>query len=227
MIVHAQGSLPAPPRSAPATTAHGSESRDSGLTAQRLQRIDQLIARRITAQDISGAVTLVARHGRIVHFQAQGLMDVDAKKAMTKDALFNLASMTKPVTTTAVLMLVEEGRVRLTDPVSQFIPQFKDMRVAAPDQKSEGTPANRQITIRDLLTHTSGIISAARIPPPAKTLANFIPTLGAEPLEFQPGTRWAYSNTVGFDVLARIVEVASGQTFDRFLRDRFFDPIGM
>jgi CubicO group peptidase (beta-lactamase class C family) len=206
--------------------AQRSESTDAGVSRERLLRIDQMIDRRIDAREIPGAVALVAIDGRIVHFDARGLLDLDSKRPMLKEAIFSLASLTKPITATAVLMLVEEGRVRLTDPVSRFIPEFKDLKVAV--TLSQTVPASRPITIRDLLTHTSGIVAPARIPTdPTATLATSIPRFAAEPLEFQPGTRWMYSNTVAFDMLARIVEVVSGKTYDRFLRDRIFEPLGM
>src|SRR6185295_17343560 len=105
-----------------------------GLSADRLKRINELIDRRIAAGDISGAVTLVARRGRVVHFEAQGLANIDAKKPMSKDAVFRLASMSKPVTGVAIMMLVEEGKIRLTDPVSRYIPEFKGLKVAVPQQ---------------------------------------------------------------------------------------------
>jgi CubicO group peptidase (beta-lactamase class C family) len=219
-------------------------SEPSGLSAERLKRIGQMIERRIAANDISGAVTLIARKGRIAHFEAHGLMDIQSKKPMSRDALFWIASMTKPIAAVAILMLNEEGRLRLNDPVSRFIPQYADLKVAVPlpgaTAGSEGefrtVPANRQITIRDLLTHTSGIVTGAGISAreaakiarqPTDTLADRIPRLALVPLEFQPGTQWQYSPGVGFDVLGRIVEVASGQTFDQFLRQRIFDPLGM
>lgn len=209
-----------------AAASSGRTHEARSLSTDRLQRVGELIDRRIAAKDISGAVTLVAQGGRIVHFDARGLMDIESKKPMTKDALFYIASMTKPVTTVAVLMLAEEGRLRLTDPVSRFVPAFKDLTV----KSSGGAPvaAARQITLRDLLTHTSGIDSPPRIPTePTETLARFLPPFAATPLEFQPGTRWAYSNTVAFDLLARIVEIASGESYDRFLRERIFQPLGM
>lgn len=206
--------------------AQRTESGDEAFSAERLQRIGELIDRRIAAKEIPGAVTLVAHNGRIVHFEARGVTDIESRRPMPKDAIFELASLTKPITATAVLMLVEEGRMRLTDPVSQYIPEFKDQKVAV--TPSQAAPVNRPITIRDLLTHTSGVVTAIRLPMDAgATLAGFIPPIGAEPLEFQPGTRWAYSNTVGFDTLARIVEVVSGAPYDRFLRERLFEPLGM
>ncbi len=206
--------------------ARQGESTDAGVSRERLLRIGQMIDRRTDAREIPGAVSLVAIDGRIVHFDARGQLDLDSKKPMPRDAIFSLASLTKPITAAAVLMLVEEGRIRLTDPVSQFIPEFKDLNVGV--SPSQAVPASRPITIRDLLTHTSGLVAPPRIPTePRATLAAVIPRFGAEPLEFQPGTRWMYSNTVAFDTLARIVEIVSGKTYDRFLRERMFEPLGM
>jgi CubicO group peptidase (beta-lactamase class C family) len=156
--------------------------------------------------------------------------------------------MTKPVTGVAVLMLVEEGKIRLTDPVSRFIPEFRNTNVAIqkPATARAGqaagepgiylVPANREITIRDLMTHTAGLGSggagareAARVAPrnSTDTLADYVPRLGAAPLDFQPGTDWRYSGLAGIDTLGRVVEVASGQTFEQFLRQRIFEPLGM
>ena len=223
---------------------------DSGMSAERLQRIHEAVQRHIDAAEISGAVTLVARNGRIVHFEAHGLMDLESKKPMAKDAIFRIASMTKPITGVAVMMMVEEGKIRLTDPVSKFIPEFKDTKVAmARDTISPRpaggrggqpdfylVPAYREITIRDLLTHTSGLMSggigareAAKSTPksPDETLATYVPRLGAVALDFQPGTAWAYSGAAGPEVLGRIVEIVSGLPYDRFLRTRIFEPLGM
>jgi CubicO group peptidase (beta-lactamase class C family) len=175
-------------------------------------------------------------------------MDIDAKKPMTKDALFRLASNSKPVTAAAVMILFEEGKLRLTDPVSKFIPEFRDAKVAVayehpptPTSASASpyytVPATRDITILDLLTHTSGLASGGptntdyqkimRSRKPTDTLADIIPQLGALPLDFQPGSQWHYSPTGGFDTLGRIVEIASGMSFDRFLRERLFEPLDM
>jgi CubicO group peptidase (beta-lactamase class C family) len=211
-------------------TAQTVSTEGTGLSAERLRRINSMLDRRIEAKDISGAVTLGARKGRIAHFEAQGLMDVETNKPMTKDAIFRIASMTKPVVGVAIMMMIEEGKVRLNDPVSRFIPGFKEQKVAValPNQGgargAEGgrgaappryyaVPADREITVRDLLTHTSGLVSgtisnaeAGRIQrTPTDTLATYLPKLGAVPLEFQPGSRWAYSASAGFDVLLRIV----------------------
>ncbi len=227
---------------------------DVGLSAERLLRIDQVVQREIAAKHITGAVTLVARRGHIAHFKAHGLMDIESGKAMKEDTIFRIASMTKPVTGVALLMLVEEGKVRLSDPVSRFIPEFRDTKVAIPISKpapkaspsrsdSEKAkpeiytvPADREVTVRDLMTHTSGLVSGgagaaeANLVAPRKStdnLAGWAAALGAAPLDFQPGSRWAYSGLAGIDVLARVVEVASGLTFDNYLRERIFEPLGM
>ena len=218
------------------------------------KRIGEAVQRHVTAGDVAGAVTLVARRGKIAHFEAQGVMDVDTKKPMAKDNLFRLASMSKPITGVAVMMLVEEGKIRLNDPVSRFIPEFASLnKVAVPRPGAPAAPqgrqgvaaaapqydvvsANRQITIADLLKHGSGLVSgglgaadAARLAPrtPTDTLATYIPKLAAVPLDFQPGTLWRYSGSAGFDVLSRVVEIASGQTYDKFLQDRLLGPLGM
>ena len=231
---------------------------DVGLSGERLGRVREAVKRHIDAGSLPGAVTLVARRGKIAHFEAHGLIDVESKRAMPRDGVFRLASMSKPITAVAVMMMIEEGKVRLNDPVSRFIPEFAGAKVAmprpgraggggapgppaaGPQGGGRGTPpavdlvtASRDITVRDLLTHTSGLMSGgsgnAFAPPraPTDTLATYIAKLGAVPLDYQPGTMWRYSGLAGFDVLSRIVEVASGQTFDRFLRQRLFDPLGM
>jgi CubicO group peptidase (beta-lactamase class C family) len=242
------------PLSAALSTA--SRPEDVGFSSERLQRIDQMVRRYVDAKEITGAVTIVARKGRIAHFEAEGLMDVENKTPMRKDAIFRMASMSKPVTGVAILMLVEEGKVRLTDPVSRFIPGFKNLQVAMPKGPVPGAgaasrgrgrgqaaepeiytvPAAREVTVRDLLTHTSGVESsgvgdraAQRAAPRLKTdtLATYVPKLAAGPLDFQPGTVWQYSLLAGMETLGRIVEVASGQTYEDFLKQRLFDPLGM
>ncbi|MEP7307572.1 MAG: serine hydrolase domain-containing protein [Acidobacteriota bacterium] len=227
-----------------------------GLSSERLQRIHDAVQRHIDAKDVSGAVTLVARKGRIAHLEAHGLMDIESNKPMPKDGIFRLASMSKPITGAAVMMLVEEGKIRLNDPVSRFIPEFKNLnKVAVPKpglqaggggrgaaagggrggvpQEFDAVSASREITIKDLLTHGSGLMSgglgnsAAPQRAPTDTLATFIPKLASVPLDFQPGTLWRYSGQAGFDTLSRVVEIASGQTYEQFLKQRLFDPLGM
>ena len=220
-----------------------------GLSADRLKRVTELMQRLIDAKTFSGAVTLVARNGRIAHFEAQGLMDLESKKPMQRDAIFRIMSMTKPVVGVAAMMLVEEGKLRLTDPVGRFVPDLQNLKVTVPNSEGVIAPgviasapqpgrivdAARPITVRDLLTHTSGLMSSgasaamvSQVPiGPGEPLSVVIPRLKNVPLDFQPGTRWAYSPQFGFDVLARVVEVASGMPFDRFTKQRIFDPLGM
>ena len=211
-----------------------------GFAPDRMPRIREAVQRHVDAGQVSGAVTLVARRGKIAHFEAYGVQDLETKKAMPKDGIFRLASMSKPITAVAVMMMVEEGKVRLTDPVSRFIPEFRGAKVAMPKPGARGggpefdvVSASRDITIRDLLTHGSGLMSgglgnaAAPQRGPNDTLATYIPRLGAVPLDFQPGTLWRYSGLAGFDVLSRVVEIASGLPMDQFLEQRLFDPLGM
>jgi CubicO group peptidase (beta-lactamase class C family) len=220
---------------------------DVGFSSERLQRIHLAVQRHINEHDISGGVTLVARKGRIAHFETHGVMNLESQKPMARNALFWIASMSKPVTGVAILMLMEEGRVRLNDPVSKSIPEFKGMKVAVMQDRPAGTstgtppifypvPAGREITIQDLLTHVSGLASggpasaaeAAKVASkPGEKLADYIPRLGTTPLDFQPGSRWKYSPRAAFDTLGRVVEVVSGQTFDQFLRQRVFEPLQM
>ena len=233
-----------------AASVPSAKPEQTGFSSERLARIHEMVQRHIDAHDVSGAVTLVARNGKIVHFEAHGLADVEAKKQMSKDSLFWIMSMTKPVVGTSVLMLLEEGKIRLTDPVSKFIPEFKDMKVAVMQDRPAGVrapqrgtpplfytvPAARELTIQDLLTHVNGLntggpasnAEVAKIALKAgESLADYIPRLATTPLDFQPGTRWQYSATAAWDTLERIVEVISGQPFDRFARERIFDPLGM
>ena len=219
-----------------------------GLSEERLSRIHDAMQRHIDARDISGAVTLVARNGQIAWVHAQGLMDVESNKTMTKDAIFRVFSMSKPICGAAILMLLEEGKVRLNDPVSKFIPEFKATKVAVVQERLASAPASdppryysvpaaREITIQDLLTHVSGLASGGpasthELPNliemvGSRTLADMMPKYAAAPLDFQPGSRWTYSPLVGFDTLGRVVEVVSGMTFDQFLKQRIFSPLGM
>jgi CubicO group peptidase (beta-lactamase class C family) len=233
---------------------------DVGLSTERLQRVAELVQRHIAAGSFSGAVTLVARDGRIVYHQAAGLMDIDAKKPMVKDGIFRIMSMTKPVIGVSILMMMEEGKVRLQDPISKFIPEWKDMTVGMPLAAPAGrggapaapaaaggrggrgeapryytVPVDREVTVRDLLTHTGGLVSGpisnyanrAVSAGPKETLADYIPRLGKVPLEFQPGTRWAYSAAAAFDTLSRVVEIVSGMPIDRFVKQRIFEPLQM
>jgi CubicO group peptidase (beta-lactamase class C family) len=178
---------------------------------------------------------------------AAGVQDLDNKQPMTRSSLFRMASMTKPVIGTAMMMMIEEGKVSVMDPVSKFIPEFKNLKVGVLQSPGGGrggngagpkyytVPAERELIVKDLLTHTSGLVAgpmgqaeAAKIRrKPEETLADFIPRLATTPLEFQPGTRWMYSASDGFDPLGRIIEIASGQPLNIFLKQRIFDPLDM
>lgn len=221
----------------------------AGFSAERLQRIDQFIDRKIAAGEVSGGVTLVARNGKIVHLKAQGVMDVESRRPMQKDSIFRIASMSKPVAAVALLMMLEEGKVRLDDPVSKYLPSYRNMKVAVPLPRVTGAPpapgaapgyytmpAEREITVLDLLTHTSGLMSGASSNAGGQAAfarrheigLKWVDNLGADTvLEFQPGTRWAYSAVAGLDVVNRIVEIVSGQNFNDFARARIFGPLGM
>jgi len=230
-----------------------SKAEDVGFSSERLQRIHAAMQRHIDAGEIAGVITLVARNGKVVYFDPQGWADLETKRPMQKDNVFNLASATKPITAVAVLMMVEEGKIHLNDPVWKYVPEFKNEKVrilkagatletdsgvsatADPVASPELVKANHDITIRDLLTHTSGLMSLG-VPNPGapdsnellKTnLAGMVPRFAAVPLDFQPGTKWAYSNWAGFDVLGRIVEITSGKPFDQFLKERIFEPLGI
>ncbi|HVJ30198.1 MAG TPA: serine hydrolase domain-containing protein [Gammaproteobacteria bacterium] len=215
---------------------------DVGMSSERLARIGPAMQRAIDAGEIAGVVTLVARRGRIVHFEAYGYSDIAKRTPMRTDAIFGLASSSKPITAVAIMMLVENGDIRLSDPVSKFIPEFAapaQIAVAKPggaENAYDLVPATRPITVGDLLKHGSGLLSGglgsraaatATQRGPQDTLATYIPKLGTVPLDFQPGTLWRYSGLAGFDVLSRIVEVVSKQPFDEFLRERIFEPLEM
>jgi CubicO group peptidase (beta-lactamase class C family) len=224
-----------------------------GLSADLPQKIHDAVQRHMDAGDVPGAIALVSRDGRVVYWDAQGVSDDKTKMPLEKDTVFWVASMTKPIVATSVMMMVEAGKIRVEDPVYKYIPEFKapaQVRVLKPGSPAPPTtpgppdpnapkpqydlvPADRSITVKDLLTHTSGIqtIGVAKDELPVyhdgDTLASWVPKLGNVPLDFQPGSKWAYSNAAGFDVLARIVEVASGEPFNKFVQSRIFDPLGM
>jgi len=218
------------------------EPETEGMSAERLQRIHEVVQRSIDDQRIAGMVTMVVRHGKIVWFEAQGMADREAKKPMQKDNLFRICSMTKPITSTAVMMLYEEGKFVLEDPISKYLPEFKNPKVLVKPEKGEPytIPATREITIADLLTHTSGLTYnwdptlgqryaeanvTSGLMPYDGTTADGIKALASQPLLFNPGERWNYSLSV--DVLGRLVEVVSGMPFDQFLKTRILGPLGM
>ena len=213
-----------------------------GLSSERLERIGTAVQHNIDDKRIAGAVTLVLRHGQVAWFKAQGMSDREAAKPMKQDSLFRICSMTKPITSLAVMMLYEEGKFMLDDPISMYLPEFKNPKVLVKNENG-GTytiPAKREITIRDLLTHTSGLTYhwdpnlgklyqdanvASGLLPYDGTIEDSVKKLAAQPLLFSPGERWEYS--LGVDVLGRLVEVTSGQPLDEFFRLRIFQPLGM
>jgi CubicO group peptidase (beta-lactamase class C family) len=213
-----------------------------GLSSERLDRIGSAVQQDIDQKRIAGAVSLVVRHGKVAWFKSQGLIDREASKAMPTDAMFRICSMTKPITSLAVMMLYEEGKFLLDDPVSKYLPEFKNPKVLMkPPQGPPYTiPATREITIRDLLRHTSGITYqwnedlgpmyekanvASGLLQYDGTIGDSVKNLAALPLLFSPGDRFEYS--LGVDVLGRLVEVVSGKPLDEFFRTRIFEPLGM
>ncbi len=213
-----------------------------GLSAQRLERIGTLMQKNIEAGRLAGTVTLVARHGKAAWFRAQGSIDREAGKAMPLDAIFRICSMSKPITSTAVMMLYEEGRFLLNDPVSKYIPEFKHMKVLAktPSGEPYTIPASREITIKHLLTHTSGLTyqwnadlgERYRVANVAHGLLQYDGTIGDSiralaglPLLFNPGDKFEYSLSI--DTLGYLVEVVSGMPLDQFFKSRIFEPLGM
>lgn len=218
-----------------------------GMSSERLARIDNMLNEAVSDGTIPGAVALVARNGKIVYHKAFGMADNESGRLMKKDDIFRIASQTKAVTATAVMMLWEEGRFRLDDPISKYIPEFKNPGVLKTFNEKDSSyttePAASEITIRQLLTHTSGVgygfidgddrfkmiyhkagINDA-FTEKKVILAENIKKLGSMPLHHNPGEKYVYSE--GLDVLGYLIEIASGMPFDKFLRTRLFDPLGM
>jgi CubicO group peptidase (beta-lactamase class C family) len=242
----AQQAVPkTPPATAPAarsTTARllpTATAETVGVSSPRLERLHKGMQGYVDRREAAGIVTLIARDGKVVDVHASGFQDIDSRKAMQVDTIFRIASMTKPITSVAIMMLFEEGKLFLTDPVSKFIPAFKGSTVI---EDGKPVPARRAITIRDLLAHKSGITYGFLnggavgggyrkngvtdgLTSTTLTLEENVNKLAAEPLVSQPGDRFNYS--LSTDVLARVVEVVSGQAFDVFLRERIFRPLKM
>ena len=184
-----------------------------------LPGVSVVVARSLKAQDIAGAVTMVVSKDRILHLEAAGFADIDTKKAMESQTLFWIASMTKPITATAVLLLQDEGRLKVTDSVAKYIPEFAELKTPS------GHPAN--ITLAQLLTHTSGLSDPTDDAAlDAHTLAELVPLFLAERLQFEPGTKWKFCQA-GINTAARVVEVVSGLSFDVFVQRRILDPLDM
>ena len=215
-----------------------------GLSAEGLGRISSTAQGFIDNGQLAGAVTLVARHGKVVHFEAYGMMDIEADKPMQRDTIFRIYSMTKPIAAVGVMMLCEEGKLTLDAPASVYLPELSGLKVAQDPDADVFTPvkADQEMTVQDLMQHTAGLPGAARYMN-GKTaidklyreagldrlhecnLQELVDRLGKIPLLYRPGTKWHYS--IAADVLGRLIEVASGQPFDHFLAERIFQPLGM
>ena len=210
-----------------------------GLSTRGLARLTEVLRGAIDRGLIPGVVALVARRGKIAHLQALGVRDPAGAAAMQEDTIFRIYSMTKPLVSVAVMMLVEEGRLMLSDPLQKFLPAFADPKVAVErDGRIELVPAARAITIHDLLRHTSGLTyeftgtapvqrmyADAKVSRPGQTSAEQVASLAALPLMHQPGTRWEYSRST--DVLGRVAELITGQTLGELLHQRIIAPLGM
>ena len=218
-----------------------------GMSAERLARIDSMCINAVSDNKVPGIVALVARKGKIVYYKAYGMADNQTSRVLKRDDIFRIASQTKAITATAVMMLWEEGKFRLDDPISKYIPEFKNPKVLntfeIKDSSYTSIPAKNEITIRHLLSHTSGIgygqidederfrmiYNKAGIIDAFTTsnisVAENIKNLATLPLHQNPGEKWTYSE--GLDVLGYFIEVVSGIPFDQFLKTRLFDPLGM
>jgi CubicO group peptidase (beta-lactamase class C family) len=213
-----------------------------GMSPQRLQRIRDALQADIDKGVVPGAVALIARRGKIAFLEALGYRDREAGAAIAPDTIFRIASMTKPFTSVATMMLAEEGKLLLADPVSRYIPEFTNLKVALDSDGEAKTlttePLRREMTVQDLLRHTSGLTyahlagpqvkqayEAANVVDEKQTNADMVAKLGKLPLAYQPGSTWQYG--VSTDVLGRVVEVASGLALDRFISERICSPLGL
>ncbi len=209
--------------------------RTTGVDQEVLSQIPQRMKSFVDKQTVAGAVTLVSHGADIVEFDATGMADIEAGHPMRKDSIFQIMSMTKPVTAVGIMMLAEQGKLALRDPVEQYLPEFHDVRVATtvgPDADHLKVP-NHALTIRDLLTHTAGIQDypgppAIRDYPQTMSvpLDEVVRQLAKQPLLFQPGTQWSYSSP-GIEILGRIIEVVSGEKYVDFITGHILEPLGM
>jgi CubicO group peptidase (beta-lactamase class C family) len=242
-------------RPAPAGELPRAQPEQVGLDATKLEQVGALFRQAVDNKEIAGAVLLVARHGKLAYLEAIGKQDVEANVAMSSDSIFRIASMTKPVTSVAAMILADQGRINLSDPISKYLPEFKFMKVAvARKSEANGAPAGssaqgpelveayRPITVRDLLMHTSGLCyrfvdrpgigrlyAESRIcdglTPSEFSLAENVRRLASLPLHHQPGTAWEYG--LNTDVMGRLIEVVSGRSLDGFFAGRIFHPLKM
>src|SRR5262245_7953637 len=220
-----------------------SKPEDVGLSSKRLQRIRDTLQADIDKGLAPGAVLLIARRGQIANFEVLGYRDREDGAVMTPDTIFRIASMTKPVTSVAAMLLAEEGKLLIADPVSRYIPAFADLKVASNSDDVNAKsltlePVRREMTVQDLLRHTSGLTyahltgphlrrayEAAGVVDERQTNAGMAEKLAKVPLAYQPGSTWQYG--VSTDMLGRVVEVASGMSLDRFIGERICKPLGL
>ncbi len=219
------------------------EPESVGMSSEKLDMLPKSLGAFVDKGQLPGFVTVVARDGKVVHFEAFGKRDVERELPMEKDTIFRMYSMTKPITGTAIMILVDEGKLKVTDEVSKYLPEFKEMTVleVAEDGSTKIVPAQNAMTIKHLLTHTSGLIYGlfdggplgkmyddAGINPDGAsgvTLEAFSKAVAKMPLKVEPGSKWHYS--VAMDVLGRVVEVVTGQRYGDFLEERIFEPLNM
>jgi CubicO group peptidase (beta-lactamase class C family) len=214
-----------------------------GLSSPRLARIGEHFQQYIDAGKLAGTLTLIARRGKVAYLEPLGHLEIERRRPVTQDAVFRIYSMTKPITSVGLMMLYEQGRFQLDDPVHRFIPSWKNLQIFVGGNYPvfKTAPVERPMTIRDLLSHTSGLtygfmertnvdaayrkLGVADRARPGYTLRDMVATLAELPLEFSPGTRWNYS--VSTDVLGHLIEVISGQRLDAYLREHVLEPLGM
>ena len=212
-----------------------------GMSSKRLERIRPIMQGYVDQKKIAGLGTMIARKGKVVHFEQVGQLDKESNKSMSDDTIFRIYSMTKPIICVALMTLYEQGKFHLTDPVAKFIPAFDYLKVLACDKTGEPKEVDlaRPPTVRSLLTHTSGLSydfledypvaelyrQAGILNNADRTLEELVHELSRMPLAFQPESRWHYS--LGIDVAARLIEIISGQPLEQFLKEHIFDPLGM
>lgn len=194
----------------------GAQAVATTKAAPKIEAIDKAMQEFVDQGVISGAVTLVGHRGKVIHLGAVGLRELEGEKAMHPRTGFSIASMTKPITATAVMILQDEGKLSVDDPLSKYLPEFADVKF------QDGRSPSRELTIRDAITHTSGIVGEQVF---RGSLEDHVNELAKRPLGFEPGSKWQYSP--GLSVAGRIVEVVSGQPFQQFLQERIFEPLEM
>ena len=215
-----------------------------GMSSERLEHLDRNLQGYVDRQEVPGVVALIARRGKIVYLKGFGYRDVESKSQITTDTIFRIASMTKPIGSVALMRLWEQGRFQLRDPISDFLPDFKEMQVAKRPSQGEYVavpykliPADKPISFQHILTHTAGFPNTYRGPTrdlytqlreqrqPGSTIGDYVDALAKLPLNFNPGELWEYGPAT--DVVGRLVEVMSGQTLDEYLQEHIFEPLGM